>query len=233
MRNLHDFGLVSDDILTPSRFDVEVQQRELFRVDYVYGLGSMGFSYLLTVQRTAVLATEDHQSYHTQIARVCQNDASMYSYTELPLECHSEITGTNYNILTAAFVTHPGEELSKHLGLASGLATDVEHILVTVFSSQKARKSGTVHSGGGAGGRSSSGVAVCVFTMQEVRQRFTDTIQQCFRGTGSTGPDHFVQPKLCLKTVSRQLLILDYSICCTCISPDSCNNDDSITIILL
>ena len=37
LRNLDDLALVSDDILTPSRLDVEVQQRDVFRVDFIAG----------------------------------------------------------------------------------------------------------------------------------------------------------------------------------------------------
>ena len=81
MRNLHDLDLVSYDILTPSRIEVEVQQRDLFRVDYVYGFGSLGFSYFLTVQRVA--AVTDSEKYVTQIARICQSDPLLYSSTEV------------------------------------------------------------------------------------------------------------------------------------------------------
>jgi len=81
MRNLQDLDLVSDDILTPSRIDIEVQQRDLFRVDYVHGFGSLGFSYFLAVQKVAAIT--DSEKYITQISRICQNNKSLYSYTEV------------------------------------------------------------------------------------------------------------------------------------------------------
>jgi len=81
MRNLQDLDLVSDDILTPSKIDIEVQQRDQFRVDYVHGFGSLGFSYFLTVQKVAAIT--DSEKYITQILRICQNNKSLYSYTEV------------------------------------------------------------------------------------------------------------------------------------------------------
>jgi len=66
--NLHDLDLVSDDILTPFRLDVEVQQRDVFRVHFIYGFASLGFSYFLAVQRASAVADADQ--FVTHIARV-------------------------------------------------------------------------------------------------------------------------------------------------------------------
>src|SRR6218665_255581 len=190
MRNLHDLDLVSDDILTPSRIDIEAQQRDLFRVHYVYGFGSLGFSYFLTVQKVAAIT--DSEKYVTQISRICQNDKSLYSYTELPLECHS--LGVHYNLLRSAYVTHPGARLAKSLGLPHiAPLTDLEHVLVAVFSHQNQSQYASDQS------------ALCIYTLRDVRQKFTETIQRCFHGIGNTGPDHFVQPKPCFKTVGRPI----------------------------
>jgi len=187
MRNLQDLNFVSDDILTPSRIDIEVQQRDLFRVNYVYGFGSLGFSYFLTVQK--ISAITDSEKYITQISRICQNDKSLYSYTEVPLECHHR--GTHYNILRAAYLGHPGTDLAKSLGLPHiAPLTDMEHILVAVFSNQSQTKA------------PSAATAVCIYPLRDIRRKFTETIQRCFHGLGNTGPDHFVQPKACFKTVS-------------------------------
>lgn len=187
-RNLQDLDLVSDDILTPSRIDIEVQQRDQFRVDYVHGFGSLGFSYFLTVQKVAVIT--DSERYVTQVARICQNDKSLYSYTEVPLECHA--SGVHYNVLTAAYVVHPGADLAKSLGLPHvAPLTDMEHTLVAVFSNQTQSRAASASS------------AMCVYPLRDVRRKFTETIQRCFHGIGNTGPDHFVQPKACLSTVSN------------------------------
>lgn len=190
MRSLQDLNFVSDDILTPSRIEIEVQQRDQFRVLYVYGFASLEFSYFLMVQKSSALSESDQLV--TQMSRICQNDKSLYSYTEVPLECRHR--GVAYSVLRAAFLGYPGTDLAKSLGLAHiGPLTDMEHVLVAVFTNHSAtlRESLT------------SSSVMCVYSMREIRRTFTETIQKCFRGTGNTGPDHFVQPKICQNTVSK------------------------------
>src|SRR6218665_437529 len=194
LRNLHDLNFVSDDILTPSRIDLEVQLRDLVRVNYVYGFGSQGFSYFLTVQKNSAIT--DSEQFITHIARICQNDQSLYSYTEVPLECYHE--GTHYNILRAASLGPPGTDLAKSLGLQHiSPLSDMDNILVAVFSNQSQATSPSASS------------AVCIYPLQDIRRKFTEAIQRCFNGLGNTGPDHFVQPKACYRTVSQRSLFFD------------------------
>jgi len=181
-RNRHDLGLVSDDILTPSRVDVEVQHRDTFRVDYVAGFASHGFSYFVAVQRSSATA-EPSSPTRSYLARVCHADRSFASYVEVPIECRR--AGAVYRRVIAVQLTHPGTTLALALGLPTTSSTDLEHILVAVFTDDRQRSS-----------------ALCVYCMREVRRTFTAAIQKCFRGIGNTGPDHLVQPKPCFLTVS-------------------------------
>jgi len=200
VRNIHDLDLASDDILTPSRLDVEVQQRDVFRIEFISGFASMGFSYFLAVQRASAVADADQ--FVTHVARVCQNDRSMTSYVEIPLRCRGPTTGRLFNVLTAAYLVHPGAELARSLDLSYAKpSSDLEHTLVAVFADRHPVSQGR---------RSTPeedlldppDSALCVFPMTDIRREFTTTIQNCFRGNGSTGPDHYVQPKTCFKTVS-------------------------------
>ena len=201
-RNRHDLALVSDDILTPSRVDVEVQHRDTFRVDYVAGFASHWFSYFVAVQRSS--ATADPSSpARSYLARVCHADRSFASYVEVPLECRRG--GTVYRRVTAVQLTHPGSTLARALGLypPTTSSTDLEHILVATFTSSSTDDEGPSsrdfqHS-------VSTSTALCVYTMADVRRTFTAAIQKCFRGIGNTGPDHLVQPKPCFLTVSLSL----------------------------
>ena len=196
VRNLHDLGLVSDDILTRSRLDVEVQQRDVFRIEFVAGFASLGFSYLLAVQRASAVADADQ--YVTHIARVCHNDHSMTSYVEIPLRCRAPSTGRFFDVLTAAYLLHPGTDLARSLGLSDAKpATDLEHTLVAVFADRRVPKTRSTPKH-----VAPPDAALCIFPMTEIRREFTRTVQSCFRGNGTTGPDHYVQPKTCYKTVS-------------------------------
>jgi len=201
-RNRYDLGLVSDDILTPSRVDVEVQHRDTFRVDYVAGFASRGFSYFVAVQRSS--ATADPSSPpRSYLARVCHADGSFASYVEVPLECRW--AGTTSGRVVAVQLTHPGSTLARALGFrpSTTVSTDLEHILVAVFTSSSTNDDGATSRGHQHATSTSS--ALCVYAMREVRRTFTAAIQKCFRGIGNTGPDHLVQPKPCFLTVSLHL----------------------------
>jgi len=198
-RNRHDLALVSDDILTPSRVDVEVQHRDTFRVDYVAGFASRGFSYFVAIQRSS--ATADPSSPpRSYLARVCHSDRSFASYVEVPLECRWP--GAASSRVSAVQLTRPGSTLSRALGVRppSTLSADLEHILVAVFTSGSTSDQGPAPRGYRRAASTSS--ALCIYSMRDVRRTFTAAIQKCFRGIGNTGPDHLVQPKPCFLTVS-------------------------------
>jgi len=203
-RNRHDLALVSDDILTPSRVDVEVQHRDTFRVDYIAGFASQRFSYFVAMQRSS--ATADPSSpLRSYLARVCHADRAFASYVEVPLECR--IGESVYSRVRAVRLTHPGSALARDLGFRASTSTltDQHHILVAVFGS-----GGRASSGGGPqqhAAASTSSSVLCVYAMRDVRRTFTAAIQKCFRGIGNTGPDHLVQPKPCFLTVFVELFI--------------------------
>lgn len=197
VRNLHDLDLVSSDILTPSRLDVEVQHRDVFRVEFISGFASLGFSYFLAVQRASVVADRDH--HVTRVARVCQNDRSMTSYVEIPIRCRA--ADRHFSVLTAAYLVHAGGHLARGLGLSDARPpSDLEHIVVAVFADRRRIDEGPPT----ADDSVRPNAALCVFSMEEIRREFTRTIQSCFRGNGTTGPDHYVQPKTCYRTVSHR-----------------------------
>ena len=186
-RNLHTFELVYDDKIVASKMEIEVQQRDTFRVDYVFGFGSGEFSYFLTVQKVSV----GNDNYATRIVRVCQGDGKFFSYTEIPLQCVDN--GTTYNILRAATVAHPGAELARSLVLSDiPPQTDMEHVLFAVFSrSEPSSREAVADS------------VMCVYSLRDIRRKITEAISECFRGVGNVGPSHFVLPTSCSKTVSQ------------------------------
>ena len=197
MRNIDDFNLFSSDFLTPSRVYIEAQQRDTFRVDYVYGFSSLQFSYFLTVQRAATDATAA-EDLVTRVARVCQrNPALTYTYAEIPLECRR---GSRvYGVLRAATVVRVGSHLARSLGLPDKApATDNDDVLVGVFADLSAVAAA------GEAGRVAH--ALCVYPVRAVRRKFTETIQKCFNGVGNTGPEHVIVPQPCVKTVSQSIV---------------------------
>ena len=186
-RNLATFRLVSSGF-TATKKEFETQQRDVFRVDYIYGFSSGGFSYFLSVQKQSVDVAV--HNYVTRIIRVCQKDLYYYSYTEVPLECNHD--GDNYNILRAAYKAHPGGDLARDLGLAHiPPLSDMDDVLFGLFSKSQPQSMEPMGDS-----------VLCVFTLQAIRRIFTESIQNCFNGIGNTGPMHIVSPQPCIPTVS-------------------------------
>ena len=189
-RNLATFRLASSGF-TATKKELETQQRDVFRVDYIYGFSSGGFSYFLSVQKQSVDVAV--HNYVTRIIRVCQKDPNYYSYTEVPLECNHD--GENYNILRAAYKAHPGGDLARDLGLAHiPPLSDMDDVLFGLFSKSQPQSMEPMGDS-----------VLCVFTLQAIRRIFTESIQNCFNGIGNTGPMHIVSPQPCIPTVSHIL----------------------------
>ena len=189
-RNLETFQLASSGFTAATKIDFTTQHRDLYRVYYIYGFSSGGFSYFLSVQKQSLDVTARY--YVTRIIRVCQNDPSYYSYTEVPLECNHD--GENYNILRAAYKAHPGGDLARDLGLADiPPHSDMDDVLFGLFAKNTGQTIGP-HS------------VLCVFPLQTIRRIFTESIQTCFNGIGNTGPGHIVSPQPCTPTVSIKMI---------------------------
>lgn len=113
-RDLQSFDLAAKDIARGTKIDLEYRQRLTFRVHYVDGFISGGFSYVVAIQPEKL--DTQNSDYVSKIIRVCQNDRKFYSFTEVDLQCHHN--GVQYNILRAIDVAHPGANLAVSLGLS-------------------------------------------------------------------------------------------------------------------
>ena len=188
-RNLNTFDLAFSGVGVASKKELEQQQRDVFKVDYVYGFSSGGFSYFLAVQRQSVEVGPQTQ-YLTRLLRVCQRDQKYYTYTEVPLRCTH--TGANYNIVRAAYVTKAGSDLAKSLNLSHlPPLTHNDDVLFALFSKSQPQTAEPI-----------ADSVLCIYPLKQIRRVFTKTIQDCFKGGGNTGPAHFLTPYPCIDTVS-------------------------------
>ncbi|XP_064605454.1 plexin-A2-like isoform X2 [Liolophura sinensis] len=181
-RNLTDFKIFYKSWSASSKQDIESQQRDRFRVEYVYGFSSDNFSYMVTKQKKNTYSSK----YISKMIRICQNDKRYYSYAEVPLNCSHQ--GTMYNIVRAARVGKAGTELAQSLGIAL-----TEDVLYAVFSKSPAEQEDS---------------AMCVFPLTRISDIFTQNIKKCFDGEGSTGPGHIIRPTECFK--SKYSITKDY-----------------------
>jgi len=186
-RNLNSFELAFSGVGVASKKELEQQQRDVFKVDYVNGFSSGGFSYFLAVQRQSVEVGPQTQ-YVTRLLRVCQHDEKYYSYTEVPLECTH--TGATYNIVRAAYVTKAGSDLAQSLNLSHlPPLTHNDDVLFALFSKSQPQTAEPI-----------ADSVLCIYPLKQIRRVFTQTIQDCFDGVGNTGPAHFLTPYPCIDT---------------------------------
>lgn len=184
-RRLDNFKLTFEDLIMGSTgLNIEQSLRDTYRIFYKYGFASGGFSYFLTVQPES--SHLQASPLGTKIVRICQNDTKFHSYAEMTLRCENK-QGDNFNELQDAFVMKPGSLLAQSLGLAHDIQTDLDDVLFAVFAKTNDEAAGS---------------ALCMYSIREVRSRFTQAIQQCFSGVGNTGPDYMGKSGPCTKVVN-------------------------------
>ncbi|OQV23962.1 Plexin-A1 [Hypsibius exemplaris] len=148
---------------------LEAKNRLSYRINYIFGFSSGRFSYFVTVQPRSL---EFFEPYRTKIVRICHDDANYYSYTEVALSCIGP--DTTYDLAQAAYVANPGTELADDLGIR---VTD--DVLFVAFSNH-----GDVDQTQNRPGRKA---ALCMYSIQQIQQKFTENIRQCFTGNGVAG----------------------------------------------
>ncbi|XP_022239400.1 plexin-B-like [Limulus polyphemus] len=161
------FNIIEKSFSTIARVDISSHLRDYYLVNYIYGFFSGDFVYFATVQRKSHLRALEEWGFVTRLARVCTSDAGYNTYTELTLQCLGE-DGVDYNLLQDASLVASGSDLAETLQVPTG-----SDVLVGVFAqsaadhtSRPARKS-----------------ALCVFSLAEIEQRFTENIHMCYNGS--------------------------------------------------
>ena len=124
-----------------------------FTVKYVSGFSVGNFSYFLSTQPAVYPPTSSTQRT-SKLSQVCHADQFFDSYVEMPISCHGN--GRDYNLVQAATLLQPGTRLASRLGVPV-----TEYLLVAAFY-----------------GHSDS--ALCVYRLNDIRQRFTENIQMCY-----------------------------------------------------
>lgn len=172
-RHLDNLEIV-ESLLSQTILNIDVNHRDHFLVDYKYGFNTSDYAYFVIVQKKSHLAEE--AGYNTRIARVCVSDPNYDSYTEITLQCKKRLgtnendidaTEINYNILRDAKVTPAGQRLAQQMDIKRD-----DLVLVTVFSTSKEITN-----------EPQSKSAVCLYSLKDIDETFTENIHMCFNGT--------------------------------------------------
>uniref|UniRef100_A0A8C9V7F1 Plexin b1b n=1 Tax=Scleropages formosus TaxID=113540 RepID=A0A8C9V7F1_SCLFO len=111
------------------------------------------------------------REYRTYVSRVCLDDASYYSYVEVPLACRSS-AGKNYNLLQAVGV---GLLRDRGNNFVQGQGGERE-VLLGVFATRMASSN-----------RPSEDSALCMFHLDELDQQINSTRDLCYTRDGRDG----------------------------------------------
>lgn len=158
-----------------SILNIDVNHRDHFLVDYKYGFNTSDYAYFVIVQKKSHLVEE--AGYVTRLARVCVSDPNYDSYTEITLQCKKQrkigddndvdTPEINFNVLRDAKITPAGQRLAQSLGIKKD-----DQVLVTVFSPAKDITN-----------EPQSKSALCLYSMKDIDEIFTENIHMCFNGT--------------------------------------------------
>ncbi|CAL1289712.1 unnamed protein product [Larinioides sclopetarius] len=160
------FTIIERSFSSIARVDVSFHLRDYYLVNYIYGFHSGDYVYYATVQRKSHLRALEEWGYITRLSRVCVSDVGYDTYTEVTLQCLGE-DGTDFNLLQDASVIRAGGDLAADLHIDPG-----SDVLVGVFAASKDHTT-----------RPSAHSALCVYSMAEIEQRFTENIHMCYNGS--------------------------------------------------
>uniref|UniRef100_A0A6B0VFM3 Putative plexins functional semaphorin receptor n=1 Tax=Ixodes ricinus TaxID=34613 RepID=A0A6B0VFM3_IXORI len=177
--NKDTFSIAVQGERSGTRMFVNSTLRTNFPITYVFGFEFRGFSYWLTVQKNSL---EEGARFISKLVRVCQNDPSYHSYTEVELVCRSD-KDAQYNLAQAGFVSKPGSDLAGSLGYD-------DDVLFVVFAKSENETND----------RPGNESALCLFPLVAVMRNFTENIRDCFKGQGNLGLDFITPSTPCANT---------------------------------
>ncbi len=163
------------------------ETREEYPIQYVAGFNDTGYSYFLTIQKTWN-GDNPTSNYISKIIQICHGDKTYSSYVEIPIECSSP-DGSSYNLVQAATIGTPGVDLAAKLGISSD-----KKILIASFSKGEPVPNNNVPQ---------EMAAICVYKMTDVRRKFLDNVEACYRG-GNNLARHFTSGN-CLSLVCPEI----------------------------
>ena len=173
-----------------SSLDIHPKFKENYPLRFIYGFSHNKYAYFVMNQPVSTTSSE----FETKIGRVCLDDTSFVSYTEIAIKCESG-TGS-YLLATAASLGQAGEKQYAILNSSSSSS----HILFVSF--MRARYGDSVDM--------SEGSVLCGFNMNVIGQKFSDATDKCFSGDPGARLLELFEgtPKSCMKSNSPQTINL-------------------------
>uniref|UniRef100_A0A914PZM0 Sema domain-containing protein n=1 Tax=Panagrolaimus davidi TaxID=227884 RepID=A0A914PZM0_9BILA len=137
------------------------------QIDYVTAFDYEKYVYFVIRQ--------NHANSPSKLARICKDDPTFYSYSEIPLNCKTP-SGEVLSYVHDAYVGNPQYYLAEEF---HGSTIDNIQLIFAVFT-DKFHHEFTDYSTSG----------ICVFNMEDVSKQFTNAHRYCNAGKGIRGFDY-------------------------------------------
>lgn len=153
------FQYLTNNIMYKTYVDVHPGLIGSFKAYYIHGFEYENHTYFISVQMDDALATAP--KFLTKIVRICQDDQTYASYTELPIQCMSN--SVVYNIAIGAYYhSVPARDTSTGLAVTFGRTEQ------------------------GSEADPSLGSVLCFYDVIDIVKKFEDVQDKCFlEGIGS------------------------------------------------
>lgn len=151
---------------TNSSIDVRRDLKRSYPVNWIYGFHDEKYIYVISNQKISRSSNE----YSARIGRICRNDPTLRSYTEIPLECQSDEKPSNHKLATAAFFGSLGSNLATRLQERS----DSPYLFIAMSApSSELRVKRT------------QGSLICGISTSQLGELYRETAELCFLGDNS------------------------------------------------
>ncbi|XP_067915390.1 plexin-B2-like [Heterodontus francisci] len=112
----------------------------------------------------------------TYISRICLSDASYYSYIEMVLKCD------DYNLVQAAYITNPGEELAQYMNKSGdyGTVTAQDKVIFAAFNRGNQKTASPYKS------------AFCMFSLKQINEKIEEYREICYSHQGKQGGEDII-----------------------------------------
>lgn len=144
--------------------DVKKSLRVKYPINFVFAYANDRFIYIISNQQNFIGSND----FGARIGRVCIDDVTFNSYTELQITCNHKYSSSNfeiYNIATAAYV-----------GSSNYLMRRPNQLFVAFSSSLP---------GEGMNLNEKTGSVICSFELDLLEKKFNDAVDKCFAGDSS------------------------------------------------
>lgn len=139
-----------------SFIDIDPMRKPGHPVTFVFGFTNGTFAYFITTSPVAY-GSPDHE---TRVSRVCLNDRSFKSFSEIPIIC--ENSDMTFNIATSAFLGSSATSIEKD-------------VLYVSFMHAPSRRGPVVDQ--------SKGSVICSFSMSQIAEKFYEAAKECSIGS--------------------------------------------------